>query len=364
MEEVNILVIGAGVIGLSVAQKLSKNFEDIVVVETEKSFGRHTSSRNSEVLHSGIYYPQNSLKAELCVAGNKLLYEFAEINKIPFQKCGKLVVATSENEIPELHKLQENGEKNGVKNLQIIGNEECNELEPQIKAIKALLVPTTGIIDTHKLMTKLSKIAEKNGAFIIYEMEVIGIKKNGDKYEVKFSNGEIFLANYVINSAGLFSDKIAEMVGIDLQKNRLKLHWCKGEYYKTTKLEKIKKLIYPLPSKHFLGIHLTINLNGEIRFGPNAYFVNDLDYKMSENNKDEFLQAISRYLPISAENLHLDDCGIRAKLQAENETFRDFYIAEETEKGYPNFINLIGIESPGLTSCLSIAEKVEKLIRH
>ncbi|MBT3169217.1 MAG: NAD(P)/FAD-dependent oxidoreductase [Candidatus Cloacimonetes bacterium] len=364
MEQVNILVIGAGVVGLSIAQKLSENFEDIVVVETEKSFGRHTSSRNSEVIHSGIYYPQNSLKAELCVNGNKLLYEFAKINKIPHQKCGKYVVATAENEEQKLFKLQQNGVQNSVENLTIISNQEILADIPQLNTTKALMVPSTGIIDTHKLMEKLGKIAEKNGAFIIYEMEVIAIKQSGDKYEIKFSNGEIFLANYVINSAGLFSDKIAEMVGINLQKNNLKLHWCKGEYYKTTKLKGIKKLIYPLPSEQFLGIHLTINLNGEVRFGPNAYFVDDLNYKMNENNKDEFLRAINRYLPISVENLQLDDCGIRAKLQTENESFRDFYIAEETAKGYPNFINLIGIESPGLTSCLSIAEKVKKLIEH
>ncbi len=364
MEKVNILIVGAGVIGLSIARALSEEFEDVVVVEKEESFGRHTSSRNSEVIHSGIYYPQNTLKAKLCVRGIELIYDFCEKNGVPFQNCGKLIVASNEEELTELYKLKENGEKNNVKGLEIIDEIECRELEPQIRVIKALKVNSTGIFDTHKFMQKLEKEAESNDAFIVYDMEVISIKKNENKYIVNFTNGEIFEVNTLINSAGLFSDKIAEMVGIDMQNANLQLHWCKGEYYKTTKVKDIKRLIYPLPDPKgiSLGIHLTINLNEEARFGPNAYYVNELNYSMDETHKDAFYDSIIKYIKIDKEHLSLDDCGIRPKLQGPDDDFRDFYIKEESEKGFPNFINLIGIDSPGLTCSLAIAEEVKRIL--
>jgi L-2-hydroxyglutarate oxidase LhgO len=365
MEKVNILVIGAGVVGLATAKVLSEHFEDVVIVEKEKSFGRHTSSRNSEVLHSGIYYPQGTLKSELCVKGLEPVYEYCRENNVPHSNCGKLVVATDEEELPSLYKLKENGEKNGVTGLEIIDQAGCNELEPQIKAIKAMFVPSTGIVDTHKLMAKLESDAEENEAFAVYEMEVVSIEKKESTYVVTFENGEVFEANIVVNSAGLYCDKIAGMVGIDVEKEDLEMHWCKGEYYKTTKIKNVNHLVYPLPDPKgiFLGIHLTINLNGEVRFGPNAYYLEDLDYSMDETYKAEFTKAVNKYLEIDEASMQLDDCGIRPKLQAKGEGFRDFYIEEESDKGFPNFINLIGIESPGLTSCLAIAEKVKELIR-
>ncbi|MBC8385763.1 MAG: NAD(P)/FAD-dependent oxidoreductase [Candidatus Cloacimonetes bacterium] len=365
MEKVNILVIGAGAVGLSIAKILSEDYEDIVLVDKEESYGRHTSSRNSEVLHSGIYYPQNSLKAFHCVRGLDLLYDFCKRKDIPYKNCGKIVVATSEEELPALEKLKENGEKNGVQGLRIIEKEECRELEPQVKAIKGMFVPSTGIVDTHKLMQKLEIEAENNDAFTVYDMEVKAIEKtDDDTYLVTFTNGEVFEVNIVINSAGLFSDKIAEMVGIDTIKEDLKIYWCKGEYYKANTIKNITHLVYPLPDPKgiFLGIHLTINLNGEVRFGPNAYYVDDLNYAMDETYKEEFLKAVNNYIPVDSESLHLDDSGIRPKLQGPNDSFRDFYINEETKKGFPNFINLIGIESPGLTSCLSIAEEIREIV--
>ena len=365
MEQVDILIIGAGMIGLAVARELSKEFEDVVLVEKEEIFGRHTSSRNSEILHSGIYYPKGSLKARLCVNGVKKIYQFAKENNIPFRNCGKLIVANDEDELSILEELKSNGENNGVPNLQIINESECKILEQQIIAKYALKVPLTGIIDSHKLMQKLESNAEKNGAFIVYDMEVISIDTLADGYLVKFSNGEVFETNKIVNCAGLHSDKIAEMIGINIKHENLKLHWCKGEYYKSSKIKNIDHLIYPVPDPNgvFLGIHLTINLQGEVRFGPNAYYVDELNYKIDELYKPEFLKAINNYIKIDEDSLHLDDCGIRAKLQEEGGEFRDFYIKEESEKGFPNFINCIGIESPGLTCCLTIAEEVKKLIK-
>ncbi|MEA2095265.1 MAG: NAD(P)/FAD-dependent oxidoreductase [Candidatus Cloacimonadota bacterium] len=364
MEQVNILIIGAGIIGLAVARELSKDFEDVVLVEAEETFGRHTSSRNSEVLHSGIYYPEDSLKAKLCVSGVQALYQFSKENDIPFKKCGKLIVANNKKELSILEELKLNGEKNDVPNLQIINEIECKSIEPQIIAKHALKVPSTGIIDSHKLMQKLESEAENNGAFIVYEMEVISMSASTEGYLVNFVNGEVFEANTIINCAGLHSDKIAELIGINIKHENLQIHWCKGEYYKSSKIKNINHLIYPVPDPNgiFLGIHLTINLQGDVRFGPNAYYVNKLNYEMNETYKTEFLKAINNYLKIDEENIHLDDCGIRAKLQEEGGKFRDFYIKEESEKGFPNFINCIGIESPGLTCCLTIAEEVRKLI--
>jgi len=363
MEQVNILIIGAGVIGLSIAKELSEKYEDIVVVEKEKSFGRHTSSRNSEVLHSGIYYPQNSLKAKLCIEGLELIYNYVEEHGIPYNKCGKLIVATAEKEIEDLYKLMDNGIRNGVRNLSIIDKKKCVEMEPQIDCLKALKVESTGILDTHKFMASLETEIEKNDGIVVYDMEVNSIIKENDSYIVSFTDGEKFQAKTLINSAGLYSDKIAEMVGIDIMQNNLELHWCKGEYYKNNHIKNINHLIYPLPdpSGVFLGIHLTINLNGEVRFGPNAYYINEFDYKMDDRHKTEFYTAIKRYMNVDEDNLHLDDCGIRPKLQQEGGSFRDFYIKEESENGFPNFINLIGIESPGLTSCLAIANYVNQL---
>jgi L-2-hydroxyglutarate oxidase LhgO len=364
MEKVDILIIGAGVIGLAVANALAEDYEDVVVVEKESSFGRHTSSRNSEVIHSGIYYPQNSLKAKLCAKGVELLYDFAQTYNIPFKKCGKLVVATAESEIPQLQKLKDQGIINGVQGLKIIDKKECLDIEPKIKALSALYVPSTGIIDTHNLMQRLENEAEKKGAIIVYDMEVISVDTLTEGYLVNFENGEAFEVNTIINCAGLHSDEIADMAGLNIKRDKLILHWCKGEYYKSSTIKDIEHLIYPVPEADgiSLGIHLTINLMNEVRFGPNAYYVDELDYKLDERFKADFLQAISRYIDVDEESLHLDDCGIRPKLQGPKDNFRDFYINDETEKGYPNLINLIGIESPGLTACLAIAEEVKSLV--
>jgi L-2-hydroxyglutarate oxidase LhgO len=365
MEKVEFLIIGAGAVGLAVGWELSKRFDNVVIVEQEDTFGRHTSSRNSEVIHSGIYYPTGSLKAKLCVEGNKILYDFCQQFDISYQKIGKLVIAAKPNEIDYLNWLQANSERNGVKNTTLLSQEEIQQIEPEIRGLKALLVPGTGILDTHSFMKKLENLIQKKDNFVIYGMQVFHIEKKSDSYLVHFQNGETWQAKWLINSAGLNCEAIANMLAIDTEKEKLKIHYCKGEYYKLSTSRTIQRLIYPVPDKNgiFLGIHLTKNLNGEIRFGPNAYYVDKVSYQFDETYKNEFVKAIGRYMPIEADEIHPDDCGIRPKLQGINEEFRDFYIQEETERFLPNYIQLMGIESPGLTASLAIGKFVSAMVK-
>lgn len=365
MGKLKVLIIGAGVVGLAIAQKLSQTTSDLVLVEKEGKFGQHTSSRNSEIIHSGIYYPQNSLKATLCIKGNQMLYDFLKKYKINYQECGKIVAAVNSDEMNALLKLKKNGEKNQVRGLSILSEDECKKLEPQIIAQQGLWVPSTGILDTHQFLKTLEILTEQNRGIIVYNTKVTDIKKSPTGYQVFFDNQESIETEIIINSGGLFADKIAQMVGINIQKYKLKLYWAKGEYYKTTKIKDINHLIFPLPDPagKFLGIHLTYNLAGEIRFGPNIFYTSTLDYSFDESYKGEFIRAIKRYLDITPLNLSPDETGIRPKLQGPNDSVRDFYIEEESKKGYSKFINLIGIESPGITASLAIADYVGDLIK-
>lgn len=361
MERMDVLIIGAGIVGLSVARALSSLDLDVVLVEKEDSFGRHTSSRNSEVIHSGIYYPHGSEKARHCLRGNELLYSYCEEKEIPFKRTGKLVVACCDQELPLLEELYAHGTGNGVQGLQIVDHDECRRRVPEVKAVRGLWVPSTGIVDTHRLMKSIAQDVEENDAFIVYDMEAERIERTSDEFRVRFKDGEVFAAAILINCSGLFCESVARMAGIDIESENLKIHWCKGEYFKTTKIKDIPHLIYPLPDPTgtFLGIHLTVNLNGEVRFGPNVVWLNDLDYTVDESHQKEFEHAVGRYLDIEPDWLSPDDAGIRPKLQRQGGEFRDFHIREE----YPGFINLMGIESPGLTSAPSIAEQVLAMVQ-
>jgi L-2-hydroxyglutarate oxidase LhgO len=365
MEKIRTVIIGAGAIGLAIANELSKEDPNLVVVEKENSFGLHTSSRNSEVIHTGHYYPPGSLKAKLCVEGNQLLYKYLEEHSIPHRKTGKIIVANDEEEIRVLGQYKYWGEHNGCTGIRMLEKNEVKNLEPTVSCIKALFIPTTGIFDTHQYMKSLSTSIEENDAFIVYGMEVVSIQKENGHYQLGFANGEYYQCDYVINSAGLWSDQIAELAGMDIENLGLKQHWCKGEYYKTTKLKGIRHLVYPIadPKGIFLGIHLTLNLAGEVRFGPNAFYVNSIDYKFQEEYFEEFYKAVNRYIEIERDNLIPDDTGIRPKLQGPNDGFKDFYIQEETKNGFPSFVNLIGMESPGLTASPAIAKYVKNLLQ-
>ena len=357
-----IVIVGAGVVGLAIAEELSKTYDNILVVDKERSFGNHTSSRNSEIIHSGLYYPKSTLKTKLCIEGNRLLYEFAKDNKIPHRRCGKLIVASEDKEIPVLKKLLLQGLENGVSDLEMVSSDYIKDVEPQIKAIQALKVPSTGIIDSHQLMARLESNAENRGVCFSYNTEISNINKKYDLFWLTSGNDDVMISSRVlINSAGLWSDEVAAMAGI----KDYKIFWCKGEYYKTTKYRNMNHLIYPVPDPDgkYLGIHTVLDLDGNVSFGPNATYVDNLDYYQTEDNIRHFKNSIDRYLDITENDLTPSMVGIRPKIQSPSETFKDFIIKNEADNGYNNLINLIGIESPGLTSCLAIAKLTKGLIQ-
>ncbi len=371
--EVNITIIGGGVIGLSVAAELCKTEKDIFLIEKNESFGMETSARNSEVIHAGIYYPENSLKAKLCVKGNRYLYDICESKKIPFLKCGKIIAATSKEEEKKLYNIKELAEKNGVYDISFLSEKQIKEYEPQVKAVSALYSHSTGIIDSYKFMRFLKAEAQKNKVNFLFKTKVLRVEKLREgKYKVyiTYPDGEkfSFISNKIINCAGLESDKIAASMGINITACNYKQYFWKGEYFSlNVKKDFIKRLIYPVPlaNNAGLGIHATIDLKGRVRLGPNAIYLVDKDYDFTVNksHKQNFFEAAKRYLPdIRYEDLEPEMAGIRPKLQKPEDKVRDFIINEESEKGLPNIVNLIGIESPGLTSSLAIAEYVKKLL--
>ena len=353
-------MIGAGIVGLSVAHQLSSEYGNILLVEKESTFGRHVSSRNSEVIHSGVYYEPDSLKAKLCIRGNELMYDFARKYNINYNNCGKLITIPTIEEIPRLEALIENGKKNGLKELQIISSAEVSQREPIIKAAGALSVPSTGIIDSHGLMHKLEYLIKSCESTIVYNTEVTDIIQKNENYILSFKNLDYNAkSKIIVNSAGLWCDKVSTMVGI----KNYTLHICKGEYYKTSMYRnELHSLIYPLPTEISLGTHIVLHLDGSIGFGPNAYYVDGIDYSMGDSNKKIFLKDINQYLDIPEEALSEDFSGIRPKIQAPGKPSQDFIIKNEKDQGYNNFINLIGIESPGLTASLAIAEYVKDII--
>ena len=369
MDKTNITIIGAGVCGLATSFILSQKQKNILVVEQHDAFGRETSSRNSEVIHSGIYYPPNSLKAKLCVDGKQMLYDLCQKRNIPHQKLGKILIACDAEEEKKIENIRENALNSGIDNLRFLENGELDTLEPNIKAQKALFCPDTGIVDSHKLMHFFSEESKRSGVELAYNIKVIGISKKASGYEVtvKEPSGELFSfeTNIIINAGGFYADQIASMAGIDIKKNKYKIYYSKGQYFRISNPKKfnIKHLIYPPPSSTDLGIHITPDLAGGLRLGPDAAFVNCVDYNVDEQDKKKFVTSVSRFLKnLSADDLAPDTCGIRAKLQSPADNFRDFVITNEKDNGLKDFINLLGIESPGLTSCLAIAEMVKNLL--
>ncbi len=367
MDGANIVIIGGGIVGLSIASEISQKNENVYLLEKNWNIGLETSSRNSGIIHSGIYYPKNTLKSILSKEGNKLIYEISEKYGLNAKKTGKLIVATDDYEIEELEKIYKNGEENGIEGINLIESDEIKKIDKRINAKMGIYVPSTGIIDPVDLLNYFYSKSLKNNVNIALKTEVLNIEKRDDHY---FLNGisvnERFSirARYVINAAGLYSDKIASMVGIDILKHGYKIHYCKGDYYRILGNASIKLPVYPIPDKYGLGIHITPDVYSTIRLGPNAYYVDNLNYNV-ETKKEIFVNSVKKYFPsIVNYTIEEDFSGIRPKLQGPNDGFKDFIIRHEKDKELFGFINLIGIESPGLTASPAIGKYVSEILEN
>jgi L-2-hydroxyglutarate oxidase LhgO len=369
MADVPLTVVGAGVVGLAVAARLAPRVPDLVVLERRERHGQETSSRNSEVVHAGIYYAPGSLKARLCVRGNALLYELCGRLGVPHRRLGKLIVATQEQELPVLERLLETGRRNGAE-LRLIPGEEARALEPDVPARAALLSPSSGIVSAHGLMDALLQQARAHGALLRTGGELVGIERRADGYALTVRHGnqtEAFTSERLVNAAGLECDTVASLAGIDVEAAGYRLRYCKGSYFAVSpaRAGRLRHLVYPVPGSVSLGVHAVLGLDGRLRFGPDAEFLDGraLDYGVAEGKRAAFGAAVRRLVPgVRDEDLEPDIAGIRPKLQGPGEPARDFAIREESERGLPGLVNLIGIESPGLTAALAIAEHVEEKI--
>ncbi len=374
----DLLVIGGGIVGLACAMEGAGLNKSTLLIERHSSFGRETSSRNSEVVHSGVYYPPGSLKARLCVAGNLTTYSDCRGLSVWHKKCGKLIVAVSEGEESELERLLNQGVANGVRGLEIIDRKTAARMEPHIICRSALSVPSTGVIDSHGLMKAYYHAAHERGADIIFRHEVLAAEFRSDHYSIRVRDDrgreETISVRSVINSAGLHADRIAQIFGIDIDRAGYRLHLNRGHYYSlsASKGSLITRLIYPVPMKNLVGagIHVTIDMAGRCKLGPDAEFLNsDFPesswYAFDDSRRDSFYAAARRYFPeLLPGDLSPDQVGVRPKRAGSAEFFKDFVISEESGKGLPRLVNLIGIESPGLTCAREIAREALRILDH
>ncbi len=366
IDSVEAVVIGAGVIGLATARALSKNNIEVLILEQEESFGTHTSSRNSEVIHAGIYYNKDSLKAKFCLKGNKMLYDYCKLRNIPHNRIGKLIVATNASQKNDLNLIMDTAIKNGVTDLQRLNKNEILNLEPNINAIDAIWSPSSGIIDSHLLMLSFLGEAEDNSCFIAYNSKFVegSYKEPYISIVIKDKNNLIKLkTKYLINCAGLYAQEVSKSIkNINLH-SIPKLFMAKGNYLTLTKKSPFSHLIYPVPESGGLGIHVTIDMSGAVRFGPNVEWVNKLSYELNKNIEKKFYESIRNYWPdLKKNNLVPGYAGIRPKVVPKDSLPGDFIISHASNHGIPGYIAMYGIESPGLTSSLPIARYVSEIL--
>jgi L-2-hydroxyglutarate oxidase LhgO len=364
-ESVECIVIGAGVVGLAIARTMASRGLETIVVESANSIGTGTSSRNSEVIHAGIYYPKGSLKARFCVDGRKRLYRFCEERGITARNCGKLIVATEESQVATLAGIIEKARANGVPDLCLITREEALVMEPNLNCVAAVHSPSTGVVDSHSFMLALQGDAEAAGAMLAFNSPLLEGSCDADGITVTCGGEEAMelRAGIVINSAGLYAQELArKFAGLPLD-TVPPTFYCKGNYYSLSGKSPFSRLIYPVPEAAGLGVHLTIDLGGQTRFGPDVEWIDALDYQVDPGRAAGFYSEIRKYWPALPDGaLQPGYCGIRPKIQAPHEAARDFVIHGPETHGVPGLVNLYGIESPGLTSALAIAEHVAHLV--
>ncbi|MFZ1977987.1 MAG: NAD(P)/FAD-dependent oxidoreductase [Bacteroidota bacterium] len=369
MADFEIIIIGGGVVGLAIAQRLSKKHPNLLLLEKHERCGMETSSRNSEVVHAGIYYKPGSLKAVLCVEGRKELSVLCHEKNIPYRNITKIISAAAEAELTKLESIQKNAGQNGVI-IDYLDKATTLKLEPNIRTFGSLYSPLTGVISIHDLMEYYYHTALSQGAVIQMRCEVVGIEKSQNGYEVMIDEGgtrSVITGEIVINAAGLGSDTMAALAGIDIDQAGYRLSYVKGSYFAVTpsKSKLVSRLVYPVPQNEGLGVHALLDWNGRLKFGPDVEYLENRvqDYAVAETKRRTFADAIRRILPMIAdEDITPDISCIRPKLQKKGEPEKDFVIVHEKERGLSGFINLIGIDSPGLTSSLAIAGYVEMLL--
>ena len=355
MEKLDAVVIGAGVVGLAVARALALAGREVVILESEDAIGTHTSSRNSEVIHAGIYYPKGSLKARSCVQGKELLYEYCVSHGVPHKRTGKLIVATSDSQIPELKAIQQKAHGNGVSDVVWMTRAQALALEPELHCVAALYSPSTGIIDSHALMLAYLGDAEAKGA-------MLALKSPLEKCEV-VSDGfvlqESIHAKILVNSAGLRAPSVATAMEGYRAELAPKEYYAKGNYYSLNRRNPFSRLVYPVPEPGGLGVHITLDLAGQARFGPDVEWVDRIAYDVDPKRADRFYAAIRRYWPgLPDASLSPGYSGIRPKTAGPKDPAPDFQIQGPRAHGVPGLVHLFGIESPGLTASLALAGMV------
>ncbi|MCP5161531.1 MAG: NAD(P)/FAD-dependent oxidoreductase [Hahellaceae bacterium] len=363
--ETDTLIVGAGVIGLAIARALAGHVEELLVVESENMIGSGISSRNSEVIHAGIYYPEGSLKARLCVEGRGLLYEYCESHNIPFRRCGKLIVASDLSQSQTLDRILNQGRANGVTDLCWLDEAELRLREPSLCAVAGVHSPSTGIIDSHQLMLQLQGDAERQGALFAFNSPVVGGRVHESGFEV-FVGGTSpckIRCRRLINAAGLGGVSLMRSLQGFPEHLIPDFYMARGNYFSLTVPSPFSHLIYPIPEAGGLGVHLTLDLSGQARFGPDVEWIDQIDYQTNADRMAHFYHEIRRYWLLLPEgSLQPSYCGIRPKLSGPGEANADFVLQDETQHGISGLINLLGIESPGLTASLAIARQVKSLL--
>lgn len=366
MSDMDAVVIGAGVVGLATARALAIKGLSVLLLEGEEDFGSWTSSRNSEVIHAGLYYSSGSLKAQLCLEGKHQLYEFCEARSVPHRRTGKLIFAADEGQIDALHSIQHQALENGVNDLVLLDRHEVRDLEPALNCIAALLSPSTGIVDIHSLMLALLGEAEANGAMYVSRSRVARVKRRDSVWQIYLEDCEdpAVSARCIVNAAGLAAQSIAASIeGLDAAHIPPSL-LARGIYFSYSGKVPFSRLIYPLPEAGGLGLHLTLDMGGQARFGPDVEWIDRVDYTVNENRKPAFVAAARRiWSGIDPDKLLPGYAGIRPKIVGPGAPAADFMISGPVDHGCDGLVNLFGIESPGLTASLAIADRVVEALR-
>ena len=360
MDSVDAVVVGAGVVGLAIARELAIAGREVIILDAEDAIGTHTSSRNSEVIHAGIYYPKGSLKARSCVEGKRLLYDYCASHGVPHRRCGKLIVATDEKQLHELGAIRAKAHANDVPDVDWIAKDEVARMEPELFCLGALHSPSTGIIDSHALMLAYLGDAEAHGAMLALKspLERARVRQG---FELHVSGSDPIRCAVLVNSAGLRAPSVARSIdGYPAHLVPRELY-AKGNYYSLNRKNPFTRLIYPVPEPGGLGVHVTLDLGGQARFGPDVEWVERINYDVDPRRAERFYAAIRRYWPGLPDNsLSPGYAGIRPKTAGPGEPAPDFQIQGPREHGVPGLVHLFGIESPGLTASLALAERVAR----